>query len=368
MIHFKPYTEPYEFLLINKPLGKSISFKTGETIKAEVIDILPNGGIIARIKDSHVAIKTEIPLQKDTTLLLRVMDSASTDKKLKLQLINIFKRNVKILNLEESLKNIDIKQNSDILIKLVEESQNNKEAVFRFLMDKGLIDELKNINKNVQNVITELNNMKNIDAQSLDRLKSIFVDISKLTSKNLEEMIRNSGLLYESKVKKLNTHKNYKEIEDDLKNILLNIQDKIDEKKVKEDIQNILNQIESFQLLSKTIGGLYTFLPLIWDSLKSGHFAVKKSDEKKQYLCKITLDFDQIGLIDSTLFLYKKDLKIDFKIENDLFKRAIQKNIDFLISELKKDDFSNIFVSFSNNDSKDLKELLSFKSLIDIKV
>ena len=85
MIHFKPYTEPYEFLFLTKPLGKSISFKTGETIKAEVIDVLPNGAIIARIKDQHVAIKTEIPLQKDTTLLLRVMDSSTTDKKLKLQ-------------------------------------------------------------------------------------------------------------------------------------------------------------------------------------------------------------------------------------------------------------------------------------------
>jgi len=367
MIHFKPYAEPIEFLLLTKPLGKSISFKTGETIKAEVIDILPNGGVIARIKGQHVAIKTEIPLQKDTSLLLRVMDSGSPDKKLKLQLINVFKQNEKISNLEESLKNIDIKQNSDILIKLIEESPNNKEAILRFLIDKGLVDELKNINKNIQNFITELNNVKNIDTKSLERLRSIFVDISKITDKNLEEILKNSGLLYESKVKKLNIHKNLKEIEGDLKNIFLNIQDRVDEKKVKEDIQNILNQIESFQLLSRTIGGLYTFLPLIWDSLNSGQFVVKKSDEKEQYLCKIMLDFDQIGVVDTTLFLYKKDLKIDFKIENDLFKNAIRKNIDFLISELKKDDFSNIFVSFSD-DSKNLKELLNFKSLIDIKV
>ncbi|RMD45940.1 MAG: hypothetical protein D6831_02735, partial [Aquificota bacterium] len=89
MLFFKPFNHPYEFLQISKPLGHSIILKPGETLKAEVIDILPTGGIVIKAKGIHITVQTEIPLRKDTQLLLKVMDSGESGKKLKLQILSI---------------------------------------------------------------------------------------------------------------------------------------------------------------------------------------------------------------------------------------------------------------------------------------
>ncbi|MDQ7056652.1 MAG: hypothetical protein Q9M89_09465 [Persephonella sp.] len=102
MINFKPLISNYEFFQIVKPLGKSIHLKSGENVKAEVIDILPTGGVVLRMKGGLLTVETDIPLQKDTTLLLKIL-STSPEHRLKIQLIGILDKNntVQLLNLQQ---------------------------------------------------------------------------------------------------------------------------------------------------------------------------------------------------------------------------------------------------------------------------
>lgn len=355
MIHFKPFNEPFEFLFLNKPLGKSISFKPGESVKAEVIDILPNGAIIAKIKDTIAQLKTEIPLQKDTTLLLKVMDSANSDKKLKLQLVEQFKSPV---NITDVIRNLDFKENKELLFKIIDNYPNRVE-VLKALIDSDLLKEV-NINKEIKFLIVASKNQEN---SFFEQIGNIFKNINDINPKNLEEIIKNSGIIYESKLKKLK-----KEPKEDLKSILIEIENKIEDKKIKKDISTLLNQIESFQLLSKFIGGVYTFLPIIWDSLDKGEIAIKNK-EKESYLCKISLNFNDLGLVDTTIFLHKNNIKIDFFVENSDLKKEMAKNEDLLKQELANDGFKNIFINFSlQKDDKMLEKMVNFKSIVDIKV
>ena len=358
MIHFKPFNEPFEFLFLNKPHGKSITFKPGETIKAEVIDILPNGAIIAKIKDTVAQLKTEIPLQKDTTLLLKVMDSANSDKKLKLQILKQFKPSK---NISETIKNLNFKENKELLLKIAESNQ-NKSEILKTLIDNGLLKETDAITHKIKNLITSLKNQENI---YFEKIGVLFKDIKEINPKHIEEMIKNSGIFYESKAKK---REKRIELKNDLKSILFELESNAKDKKIKEDASSLINQIESFQLLSKMIDGIYTFLPILWDSLDEGKIAVKRG-EKESYLCKISLNFKDLGLVDTTIFLHKNDIKIDFYVENSRLKNEMSKNIDFLKKELFDDGFENLFINFSlQKDDKMLEKVANFKSLVDVKV
>ena len=348
MIHFKPFNEPYEFLFLNKPHGKSISFKSGETIKAEVMDVMPNGAVFVRIKDTTAMIKTEIPLQKDTTLLLRVMDSANSDKKIKLQLLEQFKPSKDIAS---SIKNLDFKQNRELLIELIK-NYPNKIDILKSWVDSGLTKELQDINKNIKNLFLTFKQKSTIEN---------FLNIKDLDYRKLENIIKNSGVFFESKLK------SKKDLSNDLKSILLDLQESTKDKKIKQEISHALNQIESYQFLSEIIDGVYTFLPIFWDSLDRGEIAIKRG-ENRGYLCRISLDFQDLGEVDATVFLYENDIKIDLFVENQEFKKEIRKNIDFLKSQLKEDGFANIFINFVKRDDEYLEKIANFKSIVDVKV
>ncbi|WP_281950569.1 hypothetical protein [Nitrosophilus kaiyonis] len=358
MIHFKPYTEPFEFLYLNKPLGKSISFKVGETIKAEVIDILPNGAVVARLKGQHVHIKTEIPLKKDTNLLLRVMDTQDSDKKLKLQILSTESRNKNIL---DKLENIDIKLNQDVYIKL-SKNEHNKELILKQLIEKDFFNEYENLTKNMQNILKNLEN-KNIDNSLINSLKSQFINLSKIDFLQIKKAIEDSGIFFENKISKKIEKK---DIIKDIKASLLSILDNTEDKDIKKEVSHLISSIQNYQLLSNLIDGIYTYLPLIWDELNDSEFIMKKGEKKNQYLCKIILDFVDYGKVDSTIFLFGDDLKIVFEIESKDFEKNLKNSIEVLKQELKKDGFENIFVSFGKG--IDIKNLQKLSSIIDTKV
>ncbi len=85
MINFKITSRNTGFLTIEKPAGKAISLKLGEIIKAEVMDILPSGGVTLKIKGDFITAKTEVPLEKGTIAFLKVTDLPVEGKDLKLQ-------------------------------------------------------------------------------------------------------------------------------------------------------------------------------------------------------------------------------------------------------------------------------------------
>ncbi|HEX8949421.1 MAG TPA: hypothetical protein VF790_10695 [Dissulfurispiraceae bacterium] len=85
MINFKITSLDNGFLNVEKPSGKAISLKLGEFVKAEVMEMLPSGGVTLKIKGDLIPAKTEIPLEKGATVLFKVTGQPADGKDLRLQ-------------------------------------------------------------------------------------------------------------------------------------------------------------------------------------------------------------------------------------------------------------------------------------------
>jgi len=87
MINFKITSLFDGNLSIEKALGKSLLLAAGETIKAEVANILPSGDAVLKIKGELITAKTEVPLQQGETAFFKVSDSSSSANELRLQFL-----------------------------------------------------------------------------------------------------------------------------------------------------------------------------------------------------------------------------------------------------------------------------------------
>src|ERR1700690_2257235 len=85
MINFKISDLCEGLITVTKPLGKSIPLNVGEIVKGDVMDLLPTGGVTPRIKGSFITARTDIPLQKNTEVMLKVIGTPSSPNELKLQ-------------------------------------------------------------------------------------------------------------------------------------------------------------------------------------------------------------------------------------------------------------------------------------------
>ena len=87
MINFKITSLVGGNLTIDKALGKSVLLAAGETIKAEVVNILSSGNAVLKIKGELISAKTQVPLQQGETAFFKVSGSSSSANELKLQFI-----------------------------------------------------------------------------------------------------------------------------------------------------------------------------------------------------------------------------------------------------------------------------------------
>ncbi|MBK3333081.1 flagellar hook-length control protein FliK [Persephonella atlantica] len=336
MINFKPLISNYEFFQIVKPLGKSIHLKAGETVKAEVIDILPTGGVVLRMKGGLLTVETDIPLQKDTTLLLKILDT-SPQHRLKIQVVGILDKNntaVQLLNLQQlkvdelisALKNTDTE--NILLSQIFSMSTSSLTEKERSMLSQLLISIIKN-------------------SSFPHNIKHLFTNLQSLEPSRFQHIILNSGVFYENKVK----NRKFEQIKNDFKYIAFST--------LSEEREKIIKTIDSYQLLSKLTGGVFTFIPLMWDEMKRGDIFFKKSKKGKNlYFCRIDLELKNLGRIVSGIFMFGKELHINFYIEDENLREIIQKSADTLMQNLKKYNFSHIYI-------KMLKTLPEEKKFID---
>lgn len=85
MINFKITGLDNNFLTIEKSSGKSIPLKLGELVKAEVMDLLPTGGVTLKIKGNFITAQTTVPLEKGAEAFFKVTSLPTDGKELKLQ-------------------------------------------------------------------------------------------------------------------------------------------------------------------------------------------------------------------------------------------------------------------------------------------
>ncbi len=377
MLYFKTLNVEAEFLS-QKPLGKSISFHAGETIKAEVLDILPNGGVVIRTKGGKLTIKTEIPLNKDTSLLLKILPP-TVDNKIRLQLIGVIenkaqsKMNISEINnlLKEIIKNnVDIKVFDEIVKFFLSSSfsiSGNQKAQLQYILqmmlamrEKGIVQRLYSIN----------NKLKTNNNSPLSKIiQSMLMNISQISSENLRQAVENSGIFFEAKLK------HNKSINGDLKGELLKIKSKLEGKKefakVVDEINILLKDIETHQMLSKLTGALITFLPIIWEGLKESQISIKKGKSKyaKQYFCRISLDFEKFGKVLAFIVMFENEFFISFKLEDEHLEKIMKLGIDNLKNQLKKKGINTVVINFFHKEItfEQLENFESLESLINLR-
>ncbi len=345
MINIKPFTSPYEYVQITKLSGHSISLKAGEVAKAEVVDILPTGAVVIRLKGNYITVRTEIPLQKDTSLLLKILE-LPVDNRLKLQLISVLdeKGNLSVNN--EALKDIELSSLSKVI------SNENLNEFEKIMLSNIIRNRIKKAN-------VEEGMLKNIS----------FLD--NFTPEKLKNSIFNSGVFFEAKMKKLTEGKKV-DIKNDLKAALMkelsqeSILDYIFNRGDLQSKKELLNDIIMYQFLSKLTNSVYTHIPSIFKGIKYLDVSLKKEENGSTFI-KIDICFEEKGRVMAIITYYEGSLNVFFKFEDDNFRKVCESNIKQLKEKLI--NFSPNFFFFGKETDFDKLETFEIsKHILELKI
>jgi len=311
VINFKTASIEAEYISIVKPAGKSILLKPGENVKAQVVDILPDGGVVLRLKGSLVEAYSEIPLEKGTQLNLKILEL--TDKGLiRFQII----KDKKVLNIDITHRLID--------------NLNNKEHILRYIQSFSVH---KNFTGN-------------------------FLSIYNLSQ--FEKVIKNTGILFERKLLK------GKDFKDDFKFKLISmLKDESLSSEDKKKVKKLIQDIQYYQYLSKINNVFWTFIPFIEKEIVYADFLYKTLKEgRDKHTCVIRLKLKNIGEIAVYMLLSGKVLNISFFSENKKFLNILKENI----SQLNLSKELSVYYSFVEK-KLNLIEIIKndFKSNLSLK-
>jgi hypothetical protein len=322
-----------EVITILKNLGSSISLKADENVSAEVIDVLPSGAAVLRIKNSYITVNTEIPLSKDNQLLLKVLPPK--DDKLQFQLISVsdkkpvnevflkeipielalknldnlpesiksqFIQNLinNIIKLEENRLNLPVKDVYQVDEKMIKETIQNSGSFFENKLAtlvnqienlkqinlqayKEIFDGKGNILENIDKMILENNQLK----ESLESLKKDFhsgvgvndKDILKqLNLQTFKDVLAVKEHFLEKAEKLISEKKQLKEILESIKNSLESI---YSDAKVNIKDENVNSLIKSYQQLSLLSDSILGIFPFVLNGIKISKYEIKKKFSEK---------------------------------------------------------------------------------------
>ncbi len=278
--------------------AEPIKLIIGEILTAEIMDIFPTGTIQVKInnrilnaqpqrelflnKGDTVMVKVEKPLP-DGTIPLRVLSTSEDEGKAIIKAENQISD--KIFKLFESLFLPDTtkaKQTQQAKMDLIKAllsipSENLSEAQKTMLMQK-VIDASETV-EHLQQLI-KLLEKNNFPKEEIARLTDIIItNHEELTSGKLKNTLFNTGVSFEAKMKQaLFDSFKIEQIKEDLKTILDDIAKYAKTagmEEIADKAQQILRQIEGFQVLSKTYQSFFTFLPVFWKDIEGGNFAFR---------------------------------------------------------------------------------------------
>ena len=282
--------------------------------------------VIAKIIQNPSSSDTSSNLRTLTSSLENLTNSLSTSQTQNKEAIN-----AQTKDLLTQIKN-ELVQNPSIA------SKNTLTLIDNLLKMDNLFVKGENIQNilNQNNISTFSNNFSSNLSPLLTNLKesletlnpnssTVQTHISKLVE-NVENLIKD---LANPKAQSSN-------ISDDMKSILLQIQDEVSSKTdpksqdLARQVDKLLTQIDYHQLASITSNSNNVYLPFFWEMLDEGNISMKKTDEDKFY-CQINLTLKDFGKVDLMLAMYDKN-KIDLTIyaQREHFKTAIRDNMQSL--------------------------------------
>ncbi|MGB5866438.1 MAG: hypothetical protein WBG69_01075 [Arcobacteraceae bacterium] len=344
--------------------------------------------ILTTTKEIKPEVKLE--LQKDIQNILKKIESTQNpEQKIQIKLDILKNVTGDIKNLEQKILTFDIK--NDI-------ATNLKDAVVN-LKNNFLSNAFFNINKTVILIKEQLSN---INLTNLDELKSEIKNIeTKLQTfpndKNVEtkivilkELVTQSTKLLEkvngSNIQELlkNNIGNTKNIMGDLKTILLQVKEQVENpttqdsvsKELKINIDKALSQIDYYQLSSFSSNSNHSFISFLQDELEDVDIKFNNANED-EFSCLINLALKENGELKILLVLDKKNgLNINIGVEKEEFKNSIQTQLQKLRKQINSIGLSllslNLFdLEKENKKSNSLKAYGNNQNLdfgLDIKV
>jgi|WetSurMetagenome_2_1015567.scaffolds.fasta_scaffold00292_4 flagellar hook-length control protein FliK len=397
MINFKISDLSAALVTITKPAGKPISLNVGEIIKADVTDLLSTGGVTLKIKDSYITARTDIPLQKDSQVMLKVLASPSSPNELKLQ----------FLGPADSEQTLTPAPQNEALAGFVRELSglnadtlsSEKIAALLKALPADINEIPKEIRLQVQNILQEGLRLTGSDIQS--RLDALFralpssisaqssiqglrfdvtVSAEALLSDGLKGLLRDTGVALEAKLKavadmmpqvsktgaegeaaktasgadirQMLSTADRASIENDLKTNLLRLRETLvgqsetvspkDQAAIKAStaaIDGVLKDIESYQLMSRTTDSYYTFLPVSWQELKDGEISFKNNSREGRTTssssCRLDLDLQEFGRVVISVLMSGDEFLVSFRPDNDTFRELLTSNLEGLAEQFR---------------------------------
>jgi|GEM_PF-2710256 len=139
-------------------------------------------------------------------------------------------------------------------------------------------------------------------------------------------------------------------------------------------IDGLLQDVETFQLLSKLTDSFYTFLPFVWKGLKEADLAFKRSGGGpggRSYYCLVHLELEELGKLEIVAMMAGAEFYVTFKSDHDSFRSVLKAHLNELQGQFAAKGLKLGLVSFHDMEEKQpapFERLESFESLVSIRI
>ena len=139
-------------------------------------------------------------------------------------------------------------------------------------------------------------------------------------------------------------------------------------------VDGLLQDVETFQLLSKLTDSFYTFLPFIWKGLKEADIAFKRSGSGphgRSYYCLVHLDLEALGKLEVVAMMAGSEFYVTFKTDHDQFRAVLSAHMNELEEMFAAKGLKLGLVSVYDMQEKQLapfERLEAFESIINIRI
>lgn len=306
---------------VERPVGDTVSFRTGDIVKAEVMDIIGSGMVMLKItppagrseglEGKIIRAKTLVPMEKGDSVTLEADDDG-----LRFRLIE---RNPHGVEAQPSESHVP--QPFDGIPKKLMDILTNM-SLFR--LKSGDYKILKDMLDSIPSLIKD-------NFPEFKTLSSLIPNIEELDSGFFKGLVETGGVLFETRLKMLALlGKTFHG--DDQKRLLMKIKEILGSIEVgnilkyeglkKGDIINTIDKfiknIEFYQLSSSINDMIFSYIPIIWSDMKDGEMSFKKKQDSNTFTCDIKLDLVTLGKIMVNITWYNNEIYINFNIERDL--------------------------------------------------
>ncbi len=430
------------------PGGKLPILSPGEVLRARVVEIMPGGDTLLRVKGSLIQTKSELQLVPDTMVLLRVAEVKGEKgaQQIRLQMIEnlpepklqpgvqggglalvqgLVGELAELLAVKEQ-RPADFTSVIERLLKALPEDAAKLPKDLRGQIMTLLQASLTNTEQNIQNRLALVLSDPWLQAspewlEALAGADELFTAIDNLPDVPLKALLGGTGVALEAKMRALAGSLPGEDaapegtaepgapdslqtapVTADLKSKLLDLRQRIldsmdqgadaaarqmeeahkgqardaggAQTKAMEVLDGLLQDIETFQLLSKLTDSFYTFLPLVWDGLKEAEIAFKRSRGGglgRKYYCLVQLDFDQLGKLTILALKQDQDFFISFEAEHQGLREVLKQNVSELESMFQASGLNLTATDFHGSKEKHLapfQQLDSFESILSVKI